>query len=184
MTNPGQHLFWITSRAAGTASLILVSISLTVGLTMSGRLLTGRGRGSDLRTLHEALSLSALAMLVLHGLALIGDPWLRPSPLQIAIPFTSTYRPLWTGLGVVGGWMLLLLGLSYYWRERIGQNRWKSLHRWTMLGWALAVVHTIGAGTDATTAWYLVLIALPVLPALVMIPARLASASQRAEVRA
>jgi sulfoxide reductase heme-binding subunit YedZ len=182
--DPGPHLFWITSRAAGTAALMLISISLTIGLLMGGRLVRGRGRGADMRTLHESLSLSALAMLALHGLALLGDPYLHPSPTQIVIPFTIAYRPLWTGLGIIGGWLLIVLGLSFYWRESIGVNRWKALHRFTILGWGLAVVHTIGAGSDARTTWYLVLIALPIAPALVLLCTRLAGLFERSAAAA
>src|SRR5205807_8178575 len=58
-TAAGPHLFWITSRAAGTAALILSSLSVCVGLSMGGRLL--RGRRIDLRVVHEALSLAAVA---------------------------------------------------------------------------------------------------------------------------
>ena len=41
---------------------------------------------------------------------------------------------------------------------------WRRLHRWTVLIFALAIVHTIGAGTDARSAWLLALIALAALP--------------------
>jgi methionine sulfoxide reductase heme-binding subunit len=179
VTNPGPHLFWITSRAAGTAALVLASMSVTVGLMMGGKLMAGRGRGGDLRALHESLALAALAATALHGLALIGDPYLHPGVSGIAIPFAGRYRPLWTGIGIVGGWGLAALGLSYYARERVGQARWRALHRFTALFWALGVIHTVGAGTDATTLWYLVLVAVLVVPPLIMLPARLAAADTR-----
>ena len=31
-TNPGPHLFWITSRAAGTVALVLASLAVSLGL--------------------------------------------------------------------------------------------------------------------------------------------------------
>ena len=37
-TNAGPHLFWITSRAAGTAALVLASLAVCLGLLMSTRL--------------------------------------------------------------------------------------------------------------------------------------------------
>ncbi len=63
------------------------------------------------------------------------------------------YRPLFTSLGVVAGWLAALLGLSYYLRRFVGVNRWRVLHRFTLAAYALAVVHTLGAGTDAGSAW-------------------------------
>ena len=63
------------------------------------------------------------------------------------------YRPLYTGLGMVAAYLAALLGLSFYVRRRIGTRLWRKLHRATVLVWVLGVVHTIGAGTDASTVW-------------------------------
>lgn len=178
-TNPDPHLFWITSRAAGTAALVLSSMAVTVGLLIGGKLMSGRGRGGDLRALHEALSLATLTAIAVHGLSLLGDPYLHPAISGIAVPFAGRYRPFWTGLGIVAGWSLAALGLSYYFRERIGAARWRTLHRFTVAFWGLGVVHTIGAGTDARTIWYLALLLVLVVPPLVMLPARMAAADRR-----
>jgi sulfoxide reductase heme-binding subunit YedZ len=169
MTSPGVHLFWLLSRAAGTGSLVLTSVSLAVGLTIGSRLTSGRGRGADLRALHEVLSLSGMTLLLVHGLALLGDQYLHPTLSQIAIPFLGGYRPLWTGVGIIGGWGLLILGGSYYARRHIGQARWRKLHRLTIVAWLGGVIHTLGAGTDAHSAWYLALLGVTSAPALVLL---------------
>ena len=41
----GPHLFWITSRAAGIATLLLSSMSLCIGLLMGGGALKPAHRG-------------------------------------------------------------------------------------------------------------------------------------------
>ncbi len=174
MTAAGPHLFWITSRAAGIAAMILASGSLGVGLLIRGRGESRRLLGSDVRALHEALSLATIVAIAVHGLALLGDAYLHPSPLDIAVPFTGAYRPFWTGLGIVGGWGIAALGLSYYARARIGGARWRYLHRFIPIFWALAIVHTIGAGTDAGQLWLLIAIAFPSVPALLLLLGRLA----------
>src|SRR4051794_34833158 len=114
----GEHTFWITSRAAGTSALLCSSAAVAVGLTMGGQLF--RRRPPDLRAVHEALSLATIVALVVHAVALLGDGYLRPSVADIAIPFVSAYERWWMAAGIVGGWMLILLGLSYYARARIG----------------------------------------------------------------
>ena len=172
MTNAGPHLFWITSRAAGTAAIVLANATTSVGLAMGGRLVRGR-RATDLRALHETLSLACLAAIAVHGVALLGDRFLHPGLLDIAIPFVGRYRPLWTGLGIGAGWLLALLGLSYYARRRVGAARWRRLHRWTALAWVLSVVHVIGSGTDMARGWYVVLLAVTTAPAAVLLAWRL-----------
>jgi sulfoxide reductase heme-binding subunit YedZ len=175
-TATAPHLYWIASRAAGTAALLLSSASVGVGVTMGGRLL--RGRGPDLRVTHEALSLATMVALVVHAAALLGDSFMHPGLADVSIPFVSSYKTLWTTIGIVGGWALIVLGLSYYLRTRIGVQRWKRLHRWTLLAWLLGIVHTLGEGTDAGTPWFLVSVGAVVVPAALLVAYRFAAVSE------
>ncbi len=169
----GPHVFWITSRAAGTAALVLSSLAVGAGLLIGSRGGALKGLGSDTKALHEALSLATLVAIAVHGVALLGDHYMHPSPLDISVPFTGAYRPFWTGIGIVAGWGLAALGLSYYARRTIGQSRWRSLHRFTALFWLLGIAHTLTAGTDATQPWFLLLIAIPTLPATILLLSKL-----------
>ncbi len=169
-TAVGPHLFWITSRAAGIAALVLSSVSVSAGLLMSGRL--RRVSRPDLRVVHEALSLATLAAIAVHGLTLLGDAYLHPSLGDIAIPFLGGYRTFWTGTGIIAFWALALLGFSYYARRHIGAQRWRKLHRFTALAWLLGVAHSLGSGTDAGQAWFLAMTALVVLPPLALLGVR------------
>ena len=178
MTNPGPHLFWITSRAAGTAALVLASLAVCLGLLMSTRVLKRFG-GPDLRVAHEALSLATLVAIAVHGLALLGDQFLNPSLADISLPFVSGYKTGWTTLGIVSGWTLAVLGLSYYARARIGQDRWRSLHRFTALAWLMGLGHSLGEGTDAGQTWFLVMIGIVAVPALVLLLWRMSGLGQR-----
>jgi len=168
----GEHLFWITSRAAGGAALILASAAVAVGLMIGAKRQSPSTNKRDLRAIHEALSLTTLAMVALHGLSLLGDSYLNPGVAGIAVPFVAFYRPLWTGLGIVAGYGLAALGLTYYLRERIGAARWRKLHRFTAAFWLLAIVHTIGAGTDAGQLWFLLASGLIVVPAAALLALR------------
>jgi sulfoxide reductase heme-binding subunit YedZ len=170
MTDPTTYLFWITSRAAGFAALILASLSISLGLLMSTKLL--RGRGADLRSTHEVLALSTIAAIVVHAVSLLGDSYLHPSVADISIPFVSGYKSVWTSIGIVAGWGLILLGLSFYARRRIGAGRWRKLHRFTALAWLLGLGHALGEGTDAGQAWFLAMVAIVVAPALVLLATR------------
>ena len=183
LTAVGPHLFWVTSRAAGIAAMMLASGSLGVGVLIRSRGAPRRLHGGDVRALHEALSLATLAAIAIHGTALLGDAYLHPGPLDIAIPFTGAYRPFWTGLGIVSAWGLAALGVSYYARRRIGAARWRGLHRFIPIFWALGIVHTLGAGTDAAQPWMLLAIGLPAAPALLLLTGRLLG-SPDAEPRA
>jgi methionine sulfoxide reductase heme-binding subunit len=171
MTDPSTHLFWITSRAAGVTALILSSLAILAGLGLAGKPLKLK-RGAELRALHEALSLATLIAVAIHGLSLLADSYLRPGIVGIMIPFAGAYRPLWTGIGIVSGYGLAVLGLTYYARSRIGPARWRSVHRLTALFWLGGIVHSLGSGTDSGTWWFLGVTGIVVVPAAAMLIAR------------
>jgi methionine sulfoxide reductase heme-binding subunit len=172
-TDPGQHLFWIASRALGVVALILVSVSVGLGLVIATRSAKGPGVLARVKQLHEATALVALLAIAGHGLALLGDSYLRPGLSGIAIPFVMAHRPAWTGLGIIAGWLAAILGLTFYVRRWIGPRLWRQLHRWTLGVYVLAVVHTLGAGTDASSFWLLVLVIATVAPVAVLAAVRL-----------
>ena len=82
--------------------------------------------------LHEHAALGGLIAIAVHGITLLGDRWLDPGPAGIAVPFVMDYRPVYTGLGIVAGYLAAALGLSFYARKRIGAKLWRKLHRATI----------------------------------------------------
>ena len=170
-----EHVFWLVSRAAGIVALLTSSASVGLGLLMAGRMI--RGKGVELRSVHEALSLAAMAAIVLHAGALIFDGYVDLSLADVTIPFLGDYQALWTSLGIVCGWSLIALGLSYYWRARIGVARWRRLHRWTALVWVLSIAHALGEGTDAGRLWFLASVGIVIVPAALLLGLRHATPS-------
>ena len=178
-TDPGQHLFWLSSRALGIVAMLLVSVSVGLGLALSGRLGAKPGAAARFKTLHEATALLSLLAIAGHGALLLGDAYLRPGIQGVLLPFAMESQPVWTGLGIVGGWLALLLGLSFYVRRWIGVAVWRWLHRWTLLVYALGIAHTVGSGTDATQAWLVALLALAAVPVVFTATARILPRERR-----
>jgi sulfoxide reductase heme-binding subunit YedZ len=140
---------------------------------MAMRAAKGPGAMARLKQAHEATALATLIFIAAHGLTLLGDSYLRPGLAGIAIPFVMPHKPLWTGVGIIAGWLAALLGLSFYVRRWIGPRLWRKMHRWTLAVYALAVVHTLGAGTDARSLWLLLILIATVAPLAVMAAIRL-----------
>jgi sulfoxide reductase heme-binding subunit YedZ len=151
-TSLATHGWWLASRASGLVALVLITAAVIVGLVQAGRLAEPRLR-RRLSSLHEQLTVTGIVAIAVHGITLLGDPWLNPGVGGISVPFTMAYRPLWTGLGIVAGYAGAILGLSFYIRRRIGPRLWRRAHQLTVVVYALAAAHTLGAGTDATTPW-------------------------------
>jgi sulfoxide reductase heme-binding subunit YedZ len=164
--NPLDYSWWLASRASGVVALVLVTVSVAIGLTMASKIVRKRGAGPVLVRIHEQTALAGLVAIAVHGITLLGDPWLHPGVKGILVPFTMGYKPLFTGLGIVAGYLAALLGLTFYARRRIGTKLWRKMHRATVLVWALGMVHAIGAGTDAGSAWlreFMVITGVPIV---------------------
>ena len=110
-------------------------------------------RGRSAAKLHEHLALAGLVAIAVHAITLLGDGWLDPGPKGLLVPFAMDHAPLSTGLGVITAYVAALLGLSSCVRRRVGAKRWGRLHRYTVLVYALGVIHTSGAGTDVEAPW-------------------------------
>ena len=149
--DPMDYGWWLASRASGLVALALITLSVGVGLAMAGKAFRRPGLPRKLMALHEHAALGGLIAIAVHGITLLGDRWLDPWPAGIAVPFVMDYRPVYTGLGIVAGYLAAALGLSFYARKRVGAKLWRKLHRATIAVYVLAVIHTLGAGSDV--AW-------------------------------
>lgn len=169
-TSLGPHAWWLASRASGLVALGLVTISAVLALAVASRLV----RKPGLSAFHRQTAVLAIIFMAVHGLTLLGDPWLHPAPVQIGVPFLLPYRPLWTGLGIIAGYLAAVFGLSFYVRRRIGPRLWRSVHPLVIVAYVLALAHTLGAGTDGSTVWLRAWIALtaPMILALLVIRIR------------
>jgi sulfoxide reductase heme-binding subunit YedZ len=153
MTDPSSQVFWFASRALGIVAMILLGVTVAVGLAMSGRLARRPGLQGKLRRFHEPAALTALALVAAHGGLLLFDRYLHPGLTGVVVPFTLRYRPVATGLGIVAAWLTAVFALTFYIRTWIGARRWRMIHRFTVVAYLLAVMHTIGSGTDARSPW-------------------------------
>jgi methionine sulfoxide reductase heme-binding subunit len=156
--DPMEYAWWLASRASGIVALVLIALSVAIGLAMAAKAVKKPGLPRLLVAVHEHAALAALVAIAVHGITLLGDSWLNPGPLGIAVPFVMDHEPVYTGLGIVGGYLAAILGLTFYVRRRIGTRRWRNLHRLTPVVYVLGVIHTLGSGSDAGEPWLLALL--------------------------
>jgi len=142
--------FWYISRAAGLVAYGLLWLSMVLGLSVTGRVAKQWKAGAAAVDLHEFTTLSAIVLALVHGLVLLGDQYIKFTPLTLSVPFLSDYRPVWVALGQIGMYLGIPLAASFYLRKRIGQRTWRLLHYATFGMFTLVTAHGLGAGTDAS----------------------------------
>jgi DMSO/TMAO reductase YedYZ heme-binding membrane subunit len=138
---------WLVARSAGLVAFGLLTLSVWLGLGMSTRLL-GPKRQKLLLGLHRTLAWTGLSMVGLHVGALLLDPVMHFGALAVLVPAAASYRPGAVALGVVAGWLTLVLTTSFNARKWIGQKGWRRLHYATFAAFWLALGHALLVGTD------------------------------------
>lgn len=141
-------LYWYTARAGGIVAYLLLWLGALSGVLMSGK----QVKGLYAFGVHEFLPILAMVFAALHALVLLGDHYINFNIVQLAVPFTAPYRPLWTGLGTLALYLGSALAASFYLRPWIGRRTWRTLHYGTYLVFGLALTHGLMAGTDSSAA--------------------------------
>jgi predicted ferric reductase len=150
---------WYVARAGGMLAYLLLSSSVVVGLVLSGRAQLRRWPRFALEDVHRFLGILAGTFVVIHGGALLLDRVVPISLAQLLVPGSDSYRPLAVALGVVAAELLAALAITNHYRRRLPHTVWRRLHMLNLVVWALALLHGLTAGTDASTTWALVLYA-------------------------
>jgi sulfoxide reductase heme-binding subunit YedZ len=144
---------WYLARGSGVAALILFTVVVALGIgTRRGRSFAGMPRLA-VASVHRSASLLALVFLVVHIISLMFDPYAQLKIVNLVLPFTSTYRPLWVGLGALALDLALAIVVTSLIRDRLGQRVWRAVHWLAYAMWPIALLHGMGSGTDRSTTW-------------------------------
>ena len=146
---------WYAARAAGVVAYLLLTSSIVLGLVLAGRARLERWPRFALEDVHRFAGLLAGWFIGIHVLLLLVDAQAKLSLAAVILPFTSSYRPLWTGLGVVAAELLVAIAVSNHYRKRLPHGLWRRLHYLNFAVWVAATGHGLGAGSDRGSGWLL-----------------------------
>lgn len=153
---------WYAARAAGVVAYLLVSSTVALGLVLAGKDRLERWPKFAIEDLHRFAGLLAGVFIALHLFLLAIDAQSHLTARSIAIPFTSSYRPFWTGLGIVAAELLVALAVTNHYRKRLRYSTWRRLHYLNFAVWGAATLHGLGAGTDSGSTPFLVMYAVTI----------------------
>ena len=148
-----DHTYWYLTRSAGLVAYLMLFVSVTLGLTMTGGVLERWLRRYRVYDLHRYLSLLTLIVIVFHVLIVLPDQYLSFSVAELLLPFASPYRPLYMTLGGLSLYLMAIIIGTFYLRRLVSYARWRFVHYATFGAYVLALVHGIGAGTDTPASW-------------------------------
>jgi methionine sulfoxide reductase heme-binding subunit len=181
----GMHVtaspaIWYAARASGVAAYVVLSIVVCLGLTLGGKAQNRRWPRFSVEDVHRFGGLLVGSLIGVHIVAIAADSFLPFSLTQLLVPFTSTYRPLWTGLGIAAAELLLALAITNHYRKRLPYSFWRKAHYLNFAVWGLASVHGLMSGTDRGAAWLAILYGVSVASVFTLLVWRFSGDAQHA----
>jgi sulfoxide reductase heme-binding subunit YedZ len=147
------QLLWFATRGSGIVSMLLFSLVVVLGILTTMRWQSSGWPRFLTAELHRTISLLSVAFIVAHVLTSILDPFAKLGIEAALVPFASSYRPLWVGFGVLSMDIGIAVLATSLLKARIGQRAWRAVHWLAYASWPLAILHTIGSGSDAGATW-------------------------------
>lgn len=142
---------WFAIRGSGIAAYALLSTATIWGLLVSTKVLGQAVRAKGLTWFHESLGLAAVVATGVHLVALSLDEYVQFGPRELFLPGASGWRPLAVALGITAFYGMVVVALSFYVKQWIGQGWWRSIHYLGFGAFLAATAHGVLAGTDTSS---------------------------------
>ena len=150
LNGPG---LWYATRATGLVTLLLLTASMLLGIITAGRFASENWPRFLTVGLHRNITLLVVVFLILHVGTTVVDTYTSIPATAAFIPFASTYKAPWLGLGAVAVDLLIAVLVTSLLRSRLGLRAWRRLHWLAYACWPVALLHGLGTGPDRRTLW-------------------------------
>ena len=177
MANP--QWLWFLSRGSGIVLLVLFTAVMVLGTAATLGWAPRRWPRFVAAELHRALALFAVALLALHVVTALADPYVSIGWAATALPFLSPYRTVAIGLGTIAADLGAAVLLTSVLRHRLGFRAWRAVHWLAYLSWPAAFGHALSAGGDLRTGWVAAVIWGSATAAVVAVTARLTARTRQ-----
>ncbi len=154
-----NSILWYATRGGGVVSLLLLTAVVVLGVLSVLRWQSPAWPRFVTNGLHRNLALVAVVFLTLHIVTAVVDPFTALGWNAALVPFSSSYRQLWLGVGVVALYLIVAVVVTSLLRGLVGARAWRLVHWLTYACWPIAVIHSVGTGSDTRFGWMLAIYA-------------------------
>lgn len=141
-------LLWFLNRGSGLVLLVLLTATVVLGVLAIGGRPAQRVPRFVSQRLHRNLGLLAVVATAAHIATAVLDTYVDIRWWHAVVPVGSGYEPLWVGLGTASFDVIVVVVVTSLLRTRLSHRTWRAVHVSAWLAWVMAVVHTVGVGTD------------------------------------
>lgn len=146
-------LLWYLTRTTAVSAYVTLTLAVMLGTLRGIARQSGERLSWIVDELHQVLATIFGALVGLHLLSLIYDPFLPFSVKNILLPINEPYRALPVDLGVLALYTLVVVLFSSWIRRFIPYRFWRALHYASFATFVLVTLHGLYAGSDTGETW-------------------------------
>ncbi|MEM7323726.1 MAG: hypothetical protein AAF531_11630 [Actinomycetota bacterium] len=146
-----DQIFWYVTRSSAMISWLGAALSMVAGLVTSSRLLGRRPTIPWLVDLHRGFAGLSMVFLLVHLVSLYLDGYVQFGILDLLVPWVATVPGLTRSslaYGVIAAWLLLLVQLTSYAKDRLPSDVWRTVHLTSYASLGFGTLHAVEAGSD------------------------------------
>jgi len=140
---------WYAARASGVVAWALILLTCVWGLMLATRVLGRKAPPAWLLSLHRYLGALALVFVGVHVGALLLDTYTSFGPVDLLVPFATSWHPLAVAWGIVGMYLLVAIEVTSLLRHKLSNKVWHAIHLLSYFLLGMVTIHFVTAGTDA-----------------------------------
>ncbi len=141
---------WMAIRGSGIIAFLLLAGSTIWGLLISTKVLGRAVKAKGVTWFHESLGIASLVATGIHMYFLFNHDYIDFGYRALFVPGASAWRPLAVAFGVVAFYLMVVISLSFYVKQWIGQNAWRTIHMMSFGTFVGAAAHGVLSGTDTS----------------------------------
>ena len=147
------NAYWFITRGSAIVTLILLTLTVALGVASVKRIESAGVPRFVINAVHRNASLFACVFLAIHVVTAVLDTYVHTRIVDAFIPFGAAYRSFWMGLGAISLDLFVAVLVTSLLRRRIGYRAWRATHWLAYASWPVALLHTLGTGSDVSTTW-------------------------------
>jgi predicted ferric reductase len=139
---------WYAARASGVVAWALILLTIVWGLLLATRVLGRKPAPAWLLSLHRFLAALSLVFVGVHVGAIMLDSYTSFGPVDVLVPFASSWHPLAVAWGIVAMYLLVAIEITSLLRHKISNKMWHAIHLCSYILFGMVTIHFATAGTD------------------------------------
>jgi sulfoxide reductase heme-binding subunit YedZ len=146
----GDLEFWFIARITGLTAFAVLSLAVLSGEALRTSVLDFLAKNRAIRRLHDFTTPLWLPLVFAHIIALLLDKTAAIQPVNIVVPFVTTYQPylIPIGLGTVAFDIIMVVTVTSWLRSRMNNTLWMWIHRTSYIAFVAIFFHAALSGTD------------------------------------